>query len=71
MVQMQSMVKTKLSYNVRSDQVRSVTKTRHDNNVTNCTSAVYVENNTKVSWLIESGVIYDKKLDRTTTWLII
>lgn len=71
MVQMQSMVKTKLSYNVRSDQVRFVTKTKHDNNVTNCTSAVYVENNTKVSWLIESGVVCDKKLDRTTTWLII
>ena len=44
MVQMWSMVKTKLSYYVRLDQVWSMTKTKQDNDMIDCTGAVYVEN---------------------------
>ena len=32
-------------------------KTRHDNDVTDCTGAMYAKNDTKLLWSIESGVI--------------
>ena len=34
-------------------------KTRQDNDVTNCTSVVYVENKTKLSLLIRLDAVYD------------
>ena len=35
-------------------------KTRKDKNMINCTSAFYVENDTKLSWPIRLGVVYDE-----------
>ena len=35
-------------------------KTRKDNDVTDCISAVYVEYDIELSWPIRSGVIYDE-----------
>ena len=35
-------------------------KTRHDNDLTDHTGAVYIENNTKLSWSIESSVVCDE-----------
>ena len=35
-------------------------KIRQDNDVTDPTGAVYVENNTELSWLIGLGANYDK-----------
>ena len=46
------MLNMKLSYRDRSDRVLYVTKTKQDNDVTNCTCEVYTENDTKLSWLI-------------------
>ena len=48
----------KLSYHDQSVQVWSVTKTNRDNDVTDHTSAVYVENETELSWSIGSGADY-------------
>ena len=49
--------------------VHFVTKTKEDNDVTNHTGAVYVENDTKISWLIELGVnSYDKKIGQLCDW---
>ena len=36
-------------------------KNRQDNDLINHTSMVYTENDTKLSWLIGSGVGYDEK----------
>ena len=46
-----------------------MTKTKQDNNVTNPISVVYLEKETKLSWPIEYGAIYEKKWYRITTWL--
>ena len=35
-------------------------KTKQDNNMTDHMSAFYVENETKLSWLIKPGVICDE-----------
>ena len=35
-------------------------KTRQDNDVTNCTGAIYVENETKLSWSIGRDAICDE-----------
>lgn len=35
-------------------------KTKQDNNVTNCTDVVYVENDTEITGLIGSGANYNK-----------
>ena len=40
-----------------SDQMLSVTKTRQDNDMTDCISVVYMETKTKLSRFIELGVI--------------
>lgn len=40
--------------------VQSVMKTRHDNDVTHHTSAIYVENDTELSWPIGSVTDYDR-----------
>ena len=50
----------KLSYRDRSERVRSVIKTRQDNDVTNRIGLVYVENNTKLSQPIELGAVHDE-----------
>ena len=34
--------------------------TRDDNDMFNCTGVVYIDNDTELSWLIESCVDYDK-----------
>ena len=41
--------KMKLNYRDLSDSVRSVMKTKHDNDLTDCTSAFYFENDTELS----------------------
>ena len=38
----------------------SIMKTRQDNNMTDCTRTVYIENEIELSWLIESGFECDK-----------
>ena len=39
----------------------SMTRTRHDNDLTYCIGVVYAENETILLWLIEQGTIYEKK----------
>ena len=47
-------------------------KTKQDNDVTNHTSVVYIEIETKLSWPIRKNVVYHKKkLDRMMTSLIV
>ena len=41
--------KTKLNYHDKSDWVRSVTKIRHNNNVTDRIGTVYAENENELS----------------------
>lgn len=50
----------KLSYCDRLDQMRSVMKTKHDNDLTDRISAVYIENYTELSRPIRLGTIYMK-----------
>ena len=40
--------------------MKSVTKTKQDKDATDGISAIYAENNTKLSWLIRSSVNYDE-----------
>lgn len=40
----------------RSDQVLFVMKTKHNNDVIDCTDMVYAKNDIELPWLIESGV---------------
>ena len=63
------MSKLKLSCHDLSDQVRFVMKIRQDDNLTDCTSAFYAENDTKLSWSIEHGVFYAKN-DIELSWLV-
>ena len=37
-------------------------KTKHDNDVINFTSVVYIENDMELSWSIRPSAIYDKNL---------
>ena len=37
-----------------------MTKTRHDNDMTNHTIVDYTKNETEQSWSIEQGVVYDE-----------
>lgn len=53
------------------DQVSMVMKTRKANYVTNGTNAIYDKNETQLPWSIKLGVVYEKKLDRRTTWQIV
>ena len=50
----------KLRYHDQSDRVLSVIETRKNNNVTEHTSAIYIENNIKLLWSIRPGVVYDE-----------
>ena len=52
------MPQLKMNYRDLLDKVRSMMKTRQDNDVTNRTCMVYTEHEIKLSWLIRSGVIY-------------
>ena len=54
------MPKMKLNCHDWLDQVPSFTKTRHDNDVTDCTYVIYVKNDIELSWSISSSVNYDK-----------
>ena len=61
--QVWSMPKTIMNYHDRWDRVQSMTKTREENNVIDCISAIYAENDTKLSWLIGLGVEgYENKI---------
>lgn len=59
-VQMQSTSKMKLSYHDRLDHVRSVMKTRQDNDVIDFIGLVYTEIEIKLSRPIWPGVVYNK-----------
>ena len=45
-----------------SDWVRSVEKTRQDNDMTDCIDADYAKNKTVQLWSIELGIVYDENL---------
>ena len=49
-----------LSYRDRLDRVSSVKKTKQDNDMTDYTSVVYIENDTEMSWPIGSGADCDE-----------
>lgn len=57
--------KTKLSSRDWSN-LRSMTKTKEDNDVTKKTNVVYIKNNIELSWLIWLGVIYEE--NQTIQW---
>ena len=40
--------------------MKSMTKTRLDNDVTDHTSEVYAKNKTKLSWPIRPSIVYDE-----------
>ena len=42
------------------DQVQSMIETRQDNDMTNCTSAVYSDNKIELLWPIKLSAICDK-----------
>ena len=48
----------KMSSHDQFDCELSVMKTRQNNDVTKCTSVIYVEIDIKLSWLIELSAIY-------------
>ena len=50
----------KLNYWDLSDQVLFVMKTTQNNNMNDHTSAIYVENETKLPCLIRPGAVYDE-----------
>ena len=50
----------KLRCRDRLDQVKSMTKTILDNDVTDRKIVVYVENETELSWSIGLGVVFDE-----------
>ena len=58
-VQMWSMQKMKLSCHDRSNQVRSMTKSWQDNDVTDHIGLLYVETKTQLSWPIWLSVVCD------------
>ena len=65
-IQIWSTPKMKLSYRDRSDRVQNMTKTRQDNNTTNCICAVYNENDIELSWLIRPSIVCD--INQTRQW---
>ena len=62
--QVQSMLKIILNFHDRSNQVSTITKTRQEHYMSDRTGAVYVENETELSWSIKSGAICDKNQTR-------
>ena len=59
-VQVWSTLKMKLCCHDWSSQVQFVRKVIQDNDMTDRTSAVYIENEIELSWLIGPGAVYDK-----------
>ena len=59
-VQVYSMPKMKLNGHNWFDRVRSMTKTRKNNNVSDCTGTVYTEIRIELSWLIGEDMVYHK-----------
>ena len=59
-VQVRSKLKTILNYRDPSDQKLTMMKTRKKNNLIDHTDTIYVENETKISWLIGLCSICDK-----------
>ena len=57
---LRSTLKTKLSYHDWSNWVRFIMKTKQDNDMTNYISAVYVENDTELSWPIGLGAVCEE-----------
>ena len=53
------MLKSKPNYWDLFDQVQSGMKTRQDNDMTHCTSAIYIENDNELSWSIKPITICD------------
>lgn len=53
-------LKLKLNCLKLFDQVWFVMKTKQDNNVTDQTGALYVENDIELSWPIGPGAVYDE-----------
>ena len=49
-----------LNYQDQSDNVSSMTKTRQNNNVINCTYPLYIENEIELSWSIQYSTVYDE-----------
>lgn len=49
----------KLSYRDQLDRVRSMTKTRQDNGMTDHTYVVYVEKEIELLWLIRPSAVCD------------
>ena len=62
--------KSKLNYLDLFDRMRSMRKTRQDNNVTGYIGAVYIENDTQLFLLIESGADYEENhIGQLCDWL--
>ena len=59
-VQMRSMLKTKLSCRNLTNHIQSMMKTEQDNDVTNHIGLVYVETKTKLSGPIWLGAVSDE-----------
>lgn len=59
-IQVQSTLKTTLTYCDESNQVWSMTKTRQDMDVTECISVVYTETKTKLFVPIWPSVVYNE-----------
>ena len=55
-----STLKTILNYHDWMNQVLSMTKIRHENDMIDHTGAIYAKNNTKLSWPIRSGANCDE-----------
>ena len=51
------------------DQVQFVMKAKENNNVTNCTIAVYAKNSVELSWPIRPSANYDEnQIDELRDW---
>lgn len=53
-------MKSKLNCQNWLDKMQSITKTRQDNDVTNCIGVIYTEKDIELLLLIRQGTIYDE-----------
>ena len=60
-IQVQSMSKTILNCYDRLDWVLTMMETKYDNNLTDCTKSIYVENKTKFLWSIRLNLVCDNQ----------
>ena len=58
------MPKSELNSHDQSDRVRSMMKTREDNDVIDCIGAVYDKIGVDLSWLIQKNADYHQKQSR-------